>query len=73
MDSLNARPDIDSLVDIRNVNIEMELTREERVKSFVDQIKDPYCFKVGTVVVNVSYSDSGATLNDRFVELLSIL
>lgn len=66
-------PKTSALVDIRDVKIDRELPREERVKSFVAQIKNPYCFKVGPVVVNVSYSDSGATLNDRFVELLSIL
>jgi len=62
-----------ALVDIRDVRINRELPQEERVKSFVEQIKNPYCFKVGPVVVNVSFSDSGATLNDRFVELLSIM
>jgi len=62
-----------ALVDIREVKINRELPQEDRVKSFVEQIKNPYCFKVGPVVVNVSYSDSGATLNDRFVELLSIM
>lgn len=66
-------PQADSLVDIREVQIQKDLPREERIKSFVEQIKNPYCFKVGPVVVNVSYSNSGATLNDRFVELLSIL
>ena len=62
-----------ALVDLRDVKINRELSQEERVRSFVEQIKNPYCFKVGPVVVNVSYSDSGATLNDRFVELLSIM
>lgn len=62
-----------ALVDIRDVRINRELPQEERVKSFVEQIRNPYCFKVGPVVVNVSFSDSGATLNDRFVELLSIM
>ena len=62
-----------ALVDLRDVKINRELSQEERVRSFVEQIKNPYCFKVGPVVVNVSYSDSGATLNDRFLELLSIM
>jgi len=66
-------PNTSALVDIREVKINQELPREERIKSFLSQIKNPYCFKVGSVVVNVSYSDSSATLNDRFVELLSIM
>ena len=39
------------LVDIRDVVIDKSLPLEDRVKSYVEQIKDPYCFKVGDVVV----------------------
>ena len=47
---------LSELVDIRDVVIDKKLTLEERVKSYVEQIKDPYCFKVGDVVVRVSYA-----------------
>ena len=50
------RPDLSELVDIRDVVIDKSLPLEERVKSYVEQIKNPYCFKVGDVVVRVSYS-----------------
>lgn len=73
MDMTGEKIDVSSLVDIRDVQVQKDLPQEERIKSFVAQIKNPYCFKVGPVVVNVSYSNSGATLNDRFVEMLSIL
>lgn len=65
--------DVGSLVDIRDVKIPKNLPREERMKSFVEQIKNPYCFKVGSVVVHVSYADNDATLNDRFAEMISVL
>lgn len=73
MEKTGEEMDAGSLVDIREVQLQTDLSQEERIKSFVRQIKNPYRFKVGPVVVNVSYSDSGATLNDRFVEMLSIL
>lgn len=73
MDRLGEQVDVSSLVDIRDVQLQKDLPQEERIRSFVEQIKNPYCFKVGPVVVNVSYSNSGATLNDRFAEMLSIL
>ena len=41
------RPDLSELVDIRDVVIDKSLPLEERVKSYVEQIKNPYCFKVG--------------------------
>ena len=60
-------------VDIRDVRIDGRLSREERVRSFVEQIGDPYRFKVGDVTVRVSYSGEDATLNDRFAQMLSLL
>lgn len=45
----------EELVDIRDVEIDPELPREERIRSFVRQIGNPYCFKVGNVVVKTSF------------------
>ena len=64
---------MDSLTDIRNVKLDRNLGQAERVRSYLQQIKNPYCFKVGDVVVNVAYTEGGATLNDCFADMLSIL
>ena len=63
----------EALVDIRDVKLDSSLGQAERVKSFLAQIKNPYCFRVGDVVVNVAYTKGGATLNDCFADMLSIL
>ncbi len=60
-----------SLVDIRSVKIDPAQPVEERMKSYVEQIKNPYMFKVGGTVVRVSYANTQATINDNFVNLLS--
>ena len=57
-------------VDIRDVEIDPELPREERIKSFVRQIGNPYCFKVGNVVVKTSFADTDVTLDDRLEHYL---
>ena len=62
---------LDSLVDIRSVKIDPAQPVEERMRSYVEQIKNPYMFKVGSTVVRVSYADTQATINDNFVNLLS--
>ena len=62
-----------ALVDIRDVEVDSSQDQPERIRSFLRQIKNPYCFKVGEVVVNVAYTEGGATLNDCFADLLSIL
>ena len=60
----------ENLVDIRAVEIDPELPREERIRSFVRQIGNPYCFKVGNVVVKTSFADTDVTLDDRLEHYL---
>lgn len=62
---------LDSLVDIRSVKIDSAQPVEERMRSYVEQIKNPYMFKVGDTVVRVSYANTQATINDNFINLLS--
>lgn len=65
---LSAQP----LVDIQNVQIDASLSENERIRSFVEQIRNPYRFKVGDVVVNVLYKGQ-ETLNERFAEMMSLM
>lgn len=67
------RQDLSELVDIRDVVIDRTLPAEERIKSYVQQIKNPYCFKVGDVKVRVSYANKDQSLNESFVSMLSSL
>ena len=62
---------LDSLVDIRDVKIDRSMSVEDRMKSYVEQIKNPYMFRVGNTVVRVSYANTQATINDNFVNLLA--
>ena len=59
------------LVDIRDVVIDKSLPLEERVRSYVEQIKDPYCFKVGDIVVRVSYAGKDKSLTDSFTSMIA--
>ena len=60
-----------SLVDIRNVKIDKTLPTEERIKSYVKQIKNPYKFKVGDVIVKVSFSGTENTISDNFINMIA--
>ena len=64
---------LDSLVDIRDVKIDRSLPVEERMKSYVEQIKNQYMFKVGKTIVRVSYANTTQTINDNFLNLLMSL
>jgi len=62
-----------ALVDIRNVTINTSLPKEDRLLDYLEQIKNPYCFRCGKTVVKVSFADTEATLEDRLEKyLLSI-
>ena len=54
----------DNLVDIRDVTVEKDLPKEQRIESFVRQIRNPYRFRCGDFVVNASFSSSGITLEE---------
>ena len=56
--------DVGLLVDIKDVQINTALPRDERVLDFLEQIKNPYCFKVGKAAVKVSFADTEATVED---------
>ncbi len=62
-----------TLVDIRDVKIDRSLSLDDRVKSYVEQVKNPYMFKVGSTVVRVSYADTDRTMNDNFVNMIAAM
>ena len=49
------------LVDIREVPVERGLPAEERIKRFIEKVKNPYCFRVGDVVVKTVFSEDGGS------------
>ncbi|MDR2044958.1 MAG: hypothetical protein LBQ15_11505 [Clostridium sp.] len=55
----------DLLTDLRSVNIRMTLPREERIEDFLKQVKNPYLFRCGDMVVQSVYPDTEMTLADR--------
>lgn len=66
----NVNMDAASLVDIRDVSVDKNLTREKRIAEFVRQIKNPYCFKCGRFTVRAQFSENGASLEDCLKRIL---
>ncbi|MBS6212587.1 MAG: hypothetical protein KH812_21360 [Proteus hauseri] len=65
--------DPDTLVDIKELDIDKTLPREQRMAEFVRQVKNPYCFKVGKVAVSVGYSGDGLNFEQRMEHYLQTL
>ena len=54
----------DTLVDINDISVNKDLPKPERIKEYIRQIKNPYCFKSGNFVVTAKYSDKGLSIED---------
>ena len=54
----------DTLVDINDISVDKDLPKPERIKEYIRQIKNPYCFKCGNFVVTAKYSDKGLSIED---------
>ena len=65
--------DRDQLVDVTRIRIDEGLPKEERVREFVRRVKNPYCFRVGNVVVKNVYSNDGVSLRERFEQFAKTL
>ena len=64
MNTTTQPEDRDALVDIRNVSVNKDLPKEERIAAFVKQIKNPYRFRCGDFVINACFSSGGTTIED---------
>ena len=59
-----------TLRDIEDVTVDTSLPKSERLKSYIEQIGNPYCYRHGKYVVKVSYSNSGKTMEDCLLAYL---
>ncbi len=62
--------DPDTLRDIRDVKVNTDLPKRERILDFIRQIGNPYCYRHGKYVVKDSFTDTDVTLEDRMLSYL---
>ncbi len=56
--------DRSTLRDIRDVKVNTDLPKQERILDFMRQIGNPYCYRHGKYVVKVSFTETDVTLED---------
>ena len=59
-----AEIDRNSLVDLSSVHIDTSLPAGERMSNYLQQVKNPYLFRCGNMVVRVLFDPNGAELGD---------
>ena len=66
--TISSTPD---LVDIREVQIDKSMPRDERVAEFVRQIRNPYHFRCGKFVVTARFAEDGPTLEECLQRIIA--
>lgn len=60
----------EELADIREVEVKQGKNKEGQVKDYLEQIKNPYCYRYGDYIVKIGFEDTTVTLTDRLQELI---
>jgi len=68
MENIDIRTvDPETLRDIRDVKINANLPKQERILDFIHQIGNPYCYRHGKYIVKVGFTDTDVTLEQRML------
>lgn len=68
MEKVTARTaDRSQLKDIQDVVIDTTKPCQERIKGYIEQIGNPYCYLDDGVVVEIGYAKTSVSLHDRLV------
>ena len=62
--------DKNSLIDLNQVTIDETKPVPERVAEFVRQIQNPYCFRIGDVVIKIVYKENGPSFQQNMIDML---
>lgn len=62
--------DKSNLVDLEIIQIDSSKPVQERIQSFLQQIQNPYCFRIGEVAVKVNYRSEGPSFQQNFEDVL---
>ena len=62
--------DLDTLIELKTIKINPSKPVEEKINEFINQIKNPYIFKVGEVAVKVNFAENGPSFQEKFKNFL---
>ncbi|MDK2935701.1 MAG: hypothetical protein PWQ06_2547 [Anaerophaga sp.] len=60
-----ANTDKNKLVDINTVSVDTSLSGVERMINYLEQVKNPYCFRCGDTTVRLRFESNGSELSSR--------
>ena len=54
------------LADAGSVKLDYSLPKDERIESYLSQIKNPYCFRLGDMCVKLAFPQDAPSLQELF-------
>ena len=67
----DSRAELSSLRDIKDVVVDTSVPRRERIRDYVSQIGNPYRYLDDGIVVEIGYTDTDVSLQDRLAAYAS--
>lgn len=64
---------IDTLTDLRNIEIDTRMPVEKKLASFAEQTNNLYLHRIGDYVVKVKFQKNGPTIDEKMEEYLKRL
>lgn len=64
--------DINDLVDVERVVTDCKQPISQRIESYIEQIKNPYCFRCGDTPIRIKFMTDDA-LSDKLVDFFTSL
>jgi len=61
----------DELADIRDVNVNENLPKQERIAEYIRQIRNPYHYKCGKINVRARFNKNGPTIEECLQRLMA--
>lgn len=52
------------LIDISTVKVNTDLPPNEKIRNFIEQVKNPYFFRVDNIVVKTSHAEEGESITE---------
>ncbi len=60
----------EELTDMQDIIIEETAAPEEKLRSYLDQVRNPYVLKAGEYVLKLSFAEGGKCLEDRIADYI---
>ena len=56
--------DRDRIIDIKDIVIDMDKPKKDRIKTYLENTPNPYFVKCGDIIIRMSFSDNDVCIDD---------